>query len=187
MPEIAIGADLRNRAEIAGALEALTRINIGQMRGGLPWPGIYRSGVRYEREIPGGAETWQSARDLLQTRRGDCEDLACARAAELRIQGVKCRAIVVRADGGYHAVVQYLNGRIEDPSARLGMLGGAIVTEEIGSTRSERRRNRRAKFLKIARLAAAKAREFAGTPEGQRMLQIGREALSQYTGGAVRL
>jgi hypothetical protein len=67
------------------------------------------------------------------------------------------------------------------------MLGGAIVADEIGSTRSERRRNRRAKFLRIARLAAAKAREFAGTPEGRRMIQIGREALRRYAGGKLGL
>lgn len=184
MPEIAIGAHLRNREEIAGALEALTRINLGQLRGGLPWPGIYRAGIRYEREIPGDAETWQSCRDLLSTRRGDCEDLACARAAELRLQGVKCRAIVVRSSGGYHAVVQYMNGRIEDPSARLGMLGGVVNMDEIGAlSRAERKAQRRAKFLRIARLAARKAREFAGTPEGRRMIAIGREALRRYTGG----
>jgi len=53
---------------------------------------------------------------------GDCEDLAAWRAAELRIAGEPARVVVVRsAPGVLHAVVRRANGRIEDPSRRLGM------------------------------------------------------------------
>lgn len=181
MPEIAIGADLRNATEIAGALEALTRINVGQLRGGMAWPGIYASGARYARETPGDVERWQSIRDLASSGAGDCEDLACARAAEIRVSGRKARAIVVRVPSGYHAVVQHWNGRIEDPSARLGMLGEG-VSGMASTSKAERRRRRRARFLSIARKALQVAKQAANTPEGQRALQLGRAALVRALG-----
>lgn len=57
----------------------------------------------------------------------NCEDLACWRAAELRVRyGIAAIPIFTckpRANGGYlyHITVQLPDGRIEDPSRRLGM------------------------------------------------------------------
>jgi hypothetical protein len=54
---------------------------------------------------------------------GDCEDLATWRAAELRAVGEPARVIVYRsAPSVLHAVVRRGDGRIEDPSRRLGMM-----------------------------------------------------------------
>ena len=57
----------------------------------------------------------------------NCEDLACWRAAELRVRyGIAAEPTFiwkVRPGGGYlyHIQVLYPDGRIEDPSRRLGM------------------------------------------------------------------
>ena len=57
----------------------------------------------------------------------NCEDLACWRAAELRVrENVKAKPTFIwkiRPNGGYlyHIQVKYPDGRIEDPSRRLGM------------------------------------------------------------------
>jgi transglutaminase-like putative cysteine protease len=84
-------------------------------------PRLYDSGVRYARE-PVGKERWQSATELLRSRRGDCEDLAGYLAAEIRVyDGLPARVLIVpNTMGGYHAVCS-VNGRIEDPSRKLGM------------------------------------------------------------------
>ncbi len=56
----------------------------------------------------------------------NCEDLACWRAAELRVRGIRARAFFTRdrrSDGTtlYHIMVKLPDGRIEDPSRQLGM------------------------------------------------------------------
>jgi hypothetical protein len=57
----------------------------------------------------------------------NCEDLACWRAAELRVRhDVQAEPTFIwklRANGGYlyHILVKYPDGRIEDPSRTLGM------------------------------------------------------------------
>jgi hypothetical protein len=83
------------------------------------FPPLYESGIRYAREAP-GRESWQFAHELLETREGDCEDLACYRAAELRLDGEPAIAEVVRTPRrSFHAVVRRADGRIEDPSKIL--------------------------------------------------------------------
>lgn len=71
---------------IAAALAGLVAENreLMRTRGFAP---LYRSGVRYMRE-PRGAENWQNVEQLERTKRGDCEDLASARAAELQGKSV---------------------------------------------------------------------------------------------------
>jgi hypothetical protein len=89
-------------------------------------PRLYESGVRYEEEPP-GQEDWQDVPTCLRLGVGDCEDLACWRAAELRIRDrVQAKPTFIwkiRPGGGYlyHIQVKYPDGRIEDPSRRLGM------------------------------------------------------------------
>jgi hypothetical protein len=95
-------------------LEAMVRINVEARRRGYSIPPLYQSAVRYQRE-PRGAERWQTAPWLFERGRGDCEDLACARAAV-------AKPPQERVGGGrlFHIVVDR-GGSIEDPSRKLGM------------------------------------------------------------------
>lgn len=112
-------------------------------------PLLYQSGVRYGEEPP-GREWWQTVVDNLgevgkSPSHTDCEDIAAHRTAELRVlpiyfcpapllpavaralnsgamQGIPARTICVRTGTRvYHAVTQWPDGRIEDPSRVLGM------------------------------------------------------------------
>lgn len=103
-------------------LEAGTQINQELIRRfGLP--PLFRSGVRYEREPP-GQEIWLIG-DLLDIRgRGDCEDLAMRRAAELREAGEHSAKAVWKKIPGrnlFHIVTQRGDGTEEDTSRILGM------------------------------------------------------------------
>jgi hypothetical protein len=110
-----------NAGTLAGALEGLVKVNEHLIRVAR-LPGLYASGVRYKREPP-GREVWQNAVQLVHAGIGDCEDLAAYRAADLRVhEGEQAHAIAYRSGSGkWHAVVRRGNGRIEDPSRRLGM------------------------------------------------------------------
>jgi len=111
-------------------LHALTRIDLRIIlaaHGKIPL--LYESGVRYEAE-PEGQEDWLDVLSCLSERdagRGsDCEDLASWRAAELQAQGIAAHPVFVwrKMNNGshlYHIVVRWPDGRIEDPSRKLGM------------------------------------------------------------------
>jgi hypothetical protein len=107
-------------------LAALTQIDCEYLRAYPKTPLLYASGVRYEEEPP-GQEDWQDIPTCLRLGIGDCEDLACWRAAELRVRyNVQAAPTFIwkrRPEGGYlyHIQVRYPDGRIEDPSRRLGM------------------------------------------------------------------
>lgn len=110
-----------SRATLDAALEGLVRVNVALL-GRSQLPPLYRSGVRYRREAV-GAERWQTAEQVYSARVGDCEDLACWRAGELRRAGER-RAVAFAARAGahtWHVRVRRADGRIEDPSAVLGM------------------------------------------------------------------
>ncbi len=86
-------------------------------------PPLYASGVRYRRESP---DKWLAPIDVLTQRHGDCEDLAAWLCAQRRQQGGDCRAMAYRTGRRmWHVVVQHADGRIEDPSKKLGMKGKA--------------------------------------------------------------
>jgi len=114
---------------LAHALEALTIANQVYLRRNPNAPHPLAAGIRFERE-PVGVEKWQSYGRLLQTKRGDCEDISAAVAAWKRErEGRPARAqIIARRQAGpmlvYHIGVNTL-GRIEDPSRAIGM--GSIV------------------------------------------------------------
>ena len=122
---------------IAAALAGLVAENreLMRTRGFAP---LYRSGVRYARE-PRGAENWQNVEQLERTKRGDCEDLASARAAELQAAGEDARAVAYRTGRNvWHCVVARGDDTIEDPSRVLGM-GGATMRQTSGLGYSVRR------------------------------------------------
>lgn len=120
-----IRAPFAGRRSLQRAVDALTAINREYLWERPETPGIYESGVRYQREprtISGARrEDWLSIPHVLARGVFDCEDGAAMRAAELQSEGINARAVVMRAPGGYHVVVRYPSGRVEDPSARLGM------------------------------------------------------------------
>lgn len=108
------------------ALDALTLRDELYLRTHPRTPGIYDAGVIYQEEPP-GAEDWADIPTVLKLGWGDCEDLACWRAAELRIRhGIDAHPQVscsIQADGSrlYHITVLLPDGRTEDPSRNLGM------------------------------------------------------------------
>ena len=110
-------------------------------------PGLYASGVRYQREVD---EIWCDYINLLAQGHEDCDGLSAARAGELLARGwralgprdggykraLKSKPESIEAEvllrtraapgelGLYHAVVRYRVGKRwyrDDPSARLGM------------------------------------------------------------------
>lgn len=110
-------------ALIEALAEGLVQLNqaqfeVAELQGVEP-PSLYDSGVLYRRE--NGREQWQSAAETLQLGRGDCEDLASWRAAELRsFEGNHARVRVIRTSrGSFHAIVEHEDGTREDPSAIL--------------------------------------------------------------------
>lgn len=119
-------------------LDCLTEIDTEQLELNQSLPLLYESGVRYyhdKRDDP-----WMDVLSILAAHARwqatgvpqviDCEDLACWRAAELRVRfGIFARPVFERVrvqtpDGVkqyVHILVQYPDGRTEDPSRRLGM------------------------------------------------------------------
>jgi hypothetical protein len=104
------------RAHVAASVRDIARA----ARAGRPLPPLYTAGVRYSRVDPN--ERWQLPSETFARRRGDCEDLAAWRAAELRLRGEPA-TVGVRRTGPrvLHAVVVRADGTIEDPSRKLGM------------------------------------------------------------------
>lgn len=127
-PEDKTDAFLSIRAIIHGC-DFLYRCDVDYLIAyGKKVPGFYESGIRYETpENACGGDVWQDIPTLLRRGFGDCKDLACFRAAELTVkEGIYAKPIVRRKwmQNGfalYHVVVMYPDGRIEDPSAALGM------------------------------------------------------------------
>lgn len=96
---------------------------------GLRLPHPYETSLRYEREPP-PQEEWLDIIELYERGVGDCEDLAAALAAWLRVYEGKdahaafARRTVHMPEVGpvwlFHCFV-VVDGRILDPSKRLGM------------------------------------------------------------------
>lgn len=114
-----------SREQVLGALEDLVRTNERAMAAALGGPGevpaLYQAGVEYRAEPP-GREDWLTAHEVHDLGHGDCEDLACYRAAELRTLGLPAWVDIVasrRFPGAMHAVVRRPGGVTEDPSLAL--------------------------------------------------------------------
>lgn len=107
-----------------GALTAVNRVLMSEARArGDRVPLLYRSGVRYAKQPPETFLTWPK---VLARGVGDCDQLCGWRAAELQERGVDARAVPIMIRPALmHVVIRFPNGRIEDPSKRLGMgMGG---------------------------------------------------------------
>lgn len=120
MASVVARIPLEGEADILGALAAHVDACVRDLRRHPSSRSLYACGVVYDARDPG--ERWQLPSETRARGRGDCEDLASYRAAELRLGGESCR-VVVRRTGPrvLHAVVERADGRIEDPSKRLGM------------------------------------------------------------------
>ena len=119
---------------LATLLRTLTAANVLYL-GTHEAPPLYASGVRYKAErFP--REEWEGFGRLVERGFGDCEDLACARSAELIARGVKAaptfRFRRVGRVSVYHILVRYPDGQIEDPSLLLGMGQHGATLADLG-------------------------------------------------------
>lgn len=107
------------------ALRSLVRVNEWMCSLGM-LPPLYRSGVRFRKE-PKGRESFRDASVVLKRGHGDCAHLAPWRCGELRANGenaglrVKWSCPAWKRKRLFHVQVRREDGRIEDPSRRLGM------------------------------------------------------------------
>jgi len=100
-------------ADLEMTLEALVGIN-ERILGSRHVPPLAVAAVRYE---AASTETWRTIPAMLESGRGDAEDFACWRAAELRAQGKRARVVVIdRGDGALTVAVRTAAGD-EDPIA----------------------------------------------------------------------
>ena len=105
-----------------GLLEGLVPLGRLQVRS---LPTLYRSGVRYATD---DAELFCDPATTFKRQTADCANLSLWLLCELRNRGYQCGfriALVNRRPGGgrlYHVQVRLADGRILDPSVRLGMV-----------------------------------------------------------------
>jgi hypothetical protein len=124
-------------------LEAMVKINVGWIAShGDEFEPLYkfaaRTGLQWEPEK--GTEDWLTIPCIYQAKAVgkpvDCEDLAMARVAELRmglgghplgpihaIADIRGRVMPDTRQVRMHAFVRYPDGTVEDPSKKLGMPG----------------------------------------------------------------
>lgn len=139
---------------VLGFLQALTYWNQLYLRLHPDTPLIYQSGIEYKipEQYEGGIEHFRDIGRIIDNGGGDCDNVACWRAAELREMGIDARPFITwrkRADGGttYHVVVLYGNGTHEDPSLLLGMGGDAKAEDRAEEERKLGERT--AEFMKV--------------------------------------
>lgn len=116
------------RAYLLVLIDALVRLNRLLIRQMPRLPTIYESGVRYKREgrdrQGNRIEDWRTVVEILQNGGGDCEDLVGYRVAENLEKKIACRPWLRKRGRMWHVLVRYPDGRIEDPSLKLGMGSG---------------------------------------------------------------
>ena len=122
---VAIVAQATTRASLEALLACLHSLDVLFLRTQLGVPPLYKSGVRYQAEPPlRGEERWLTIPEVIRQGTGDCDDLACWRAAELVASQLDedARPEIVRAGPHvWHVIVRRGDGSSEDPSAVLGM------------------------------------------------------------------
>ena len=119
--------ELNTTRQLEEAVNFMGRVNQAQiedpaLRGRIP--PIYSGHYRYKREPP-DREEWQTALQSAERRSGDCEDLCSLLLGFLWAAGEKgARARVIHVTPTLrHVMVARADGRLEDPSAKLGMGG----------------------------------------------------------------
>lgn len=121
---IRVGFELNpDSARLRILLDCLVRLDLLQLKRHR-LPSIYKAGIKYKREPlreQSDFERWKTIAEILRDGEGDCEDLACARVAELRMKKIRAIPWLIKHGSTWHVVVKYPDGHIEDPSARLGM------------------------------------------------------------------
>jgi len=134
-PVLSIVMPFKGKADIDFALQFATMVAVRELLANPSIPLLYRSGVRYQRDVckasrvPGACERFLSPLQVLREGKvGDCDDLAPWRAAEMILgrgqprPDRKARAIAIPSPGvGWHVLVRRGNGTLADPSKRLGM------------------------------------------------------------------
>lgn len=130
---IAEGDEDRSRRAITWLMFGLIQVNREWLEQYPETPDLYKSGVLYRLEAK--TEVWQDIPTTLSRGFGDCEDLACWRAAEYQLAGIQAMPYItwrqVKGRYIYHALVRLPDGRIEDPSRALGMHGHPIVRRPV--------------------------------------------------------
>lgn len=117
-------------------LRALAAANVEYLRTHPDTPPLYRAGVHYQAErVP--REYWKGIAETLEDQQGDCEDLACWRCAEIIVrERIAAEPIFRYRNVGrlsvYHILVRYPDGRVEDPSALLGMGQHGATRRQLG-------------------------------------------------------
>lgn len=124
---IAVTCRVWTTAEVAGLIWGIMKASEAQIRDGQVTVWLYDSGVRYMAE-PLGSEVWQTFKETLELRHGDCEDLVAARCAELRVRkGIMAEPYVKDVRPGLrHCLVRLPSGALECPSRTLGMGKGKV-------------------------------------------------------------
>jgi hypothetical protein len=121
-----------SRRRLLWLLEALTQINKLWLSLHPETPTLYESDVIYAIEK---GEIFRDIPTLIEEGEGDCDCLACWRAAEYQNIGIAARPYIKwRRDGSrwiYHAVVWLPGDVIEDPSMALGMGGAKIIRKPV--------------------------------------------------------
>lgn len=121
-------------------LDCLMFIDCNQLAEYPNIPLLYNSGVVYHHD--GKDDPWMDILSILAEHRFalsegeraivDCEDLACWRAAELRVRfGIRATPTWIRktlpnGKQMIHIFVRLPNGKFEDPSRILGMKGNGL-------------------------------------------------------------
>ena len=114
------------RRGILGALvEVLAMANAAHLQLHPETPKLYGSRVRYVFN----RDRWSDIPTALKYGEGDCKDFTGWRLAELRREGIQVSPhVTVRTEMTpkglvtiYHVLVEYPDGRLEDPSRMLGM------------------------------------------------------------------
>jgi hypothetical protein len=170
--------------DVQAVIDAAFLLALHQLRRGRA-PHLYESGVRYRREehatLP-GVERVQTPEETYAMGYGDCDDLAPWLAASRVVFDGRddARPRAIESPGvGYHVVVRYGDGSIEDPSARLGMLRPEVG--DAGETEAEvkvqrRRRRVRAFFRRAEALSKAAERTVPGSRARAALLEEAAKA-----------
>lgn len=141
-------------AEVARlAIEASVLVNRAHLRVFPNTPKMYESGVRYRLEPP-GVEDFNDIETIIDRGWGDCAQLSAWRIAELREAGEGGEFRIAWKEPEdwdetfegprmFHVLIRRRDGRLEDPSVRLGMRSGDGVTPDqsplVGYKRKDRR------------------------------------------------